>query len=58
MAQFNFETGESKAPKDTKLNRQFLEFSRMMWKKSTQVAFGMRDEWVVAWYCNERMPEP
>lgn len=58
MSQFNFETGESKAPKSkTGLNLEYLAFSRMMWKSSTQVAFGMRDKWVVAWYCEVKMTD-
>jgi len=55
MKHFNFETGESRAPNDTDMNNQFLAFSRMMWRKSTKVGFGIRGSYVMAWYCNEPM---
>jgi len=58
MSQFNFESGESKAPKDVKLNNQYKNFSRMMWKKTTKVAFGIRENFVIAWYCNDKIPAP
>jgi hypothetical protein len=27
-------------------------FLRMIWKTTTKVAFGVKDKWVVAWYCD------
>jgi hypothetical protein len=36
----------------------YIMFSNMMWRQTTQVAFGIRGRHVIAWYCNKGAPAP
>lgn len=46
----------AKAPEDPTLKEKFDKFTRMMWKSATKVGFGIRDDWVFAWYCEDAIP--
>jgi len=53
MGEFNFATGEPIAPRVEERKKMYEDFTRMMWKKTTKVGFGIRDKWVIARYCDE-----
>ena len=49
--EYNFATGSPKAPGDAEKSAKSNAFARVVWKATTKVAFGVQDNYVIAWYC-------
>jgi DNA-binding transcriptional regulator/RsmH inhibitor MraZ len=57
MDEFNFATGEAKAPKVEERNKAFQQFSRMMWAGATKVGFATSGRFVIARYCKDKIAD-
>ena len=47
-------TGRSKDPSNASKTLDAFKFTKMVWKKTTRVGFGVKGKWVVAWYCESQ----
>lgn len=48
---YDFDKGAPKANASAPKKALSVQFVRMVWQTTTRVAFGVKDEYVVAWYC-------
>jgi hypothetical protein len=48
---YDFAAGRPKAGSSAAELVQMEQFQKLVWKGSTKVAFGVKDKYVVAWYC-------
>lgn len=53
-AWYNQDTGTSTVPTNGPLTARAFEFTKMVWKKTLKVGFGVKDKWVIAWYCDSQ----
>jgi len=49
---YNFNTGD--LPKDKDEKKAVEKFSKMVWKNTKKVGFGVKGKWVIAWYCDAK----
>jgi hypothetical protein len=53
-ANYNENTGESTQPGNDQATLEAFMFTKMVWKKTKRVGFGVRGKWVIAWYCESQ----
>jgi hypothetical protein len=53
--EFNYVNGEPMAWNEKGRYTKYQDFTKMMWKKTTKVGFGIRGKWVIARYCDDNM---
>jgi hypothetical protein len=51
-AEYDIEKGSAKSPNDKDKSAAALRFTQMVWRGTSTVGFGVKDKWVIAWYCN------
>jgi len=56
--EYDFSTGAPKAPKDAAKKQRSDEYTRLVWKASTKVGFGINGRFVVAWFCETEGNQP
>lgn len=47
-------TGRSTDPTNASKTAEAFKFTKMVWRKTTRVGFGVKGKWVVAWYCESQ----
>jgi uncharacterized protein YkwD len=55
QAEFNYANGEPMAWNEEAQYKKYQDFTRMMWKKTAKVGFGIRGKYVIARYCDDNM---
>lgn len=58
QANYNFIKGEPMDKNDVAKKKLSDEFTRMVWKSSTTVGFGIKGKFVVAWICKKKGNDP
>jgi hypothetical protein len=49
---YDYDTGKYKAGLTTEQTKLAKDFTRMLWRGTENVAFGIKGKYVAAWYCN------
>jgi len=55
---YDYTTGQPRTAATAAQKLDALKFTRMMWKATKKVAFGIKDKHVVAWYCDAKGNSP
>ena len=54
QAEYDPTTGKQKATGDKTLWPKMMKFTQMVWKNTSKVGFGVKNDQVVAWYCEAK----
>lgn len=53
-SEYDYTKGEPKKKEDAEKKLFSENFTRMVWKKTTKVGFGIKGKYVIAWYCEAK----